>query len=105
MRHEEALPHLSVTLQLRCFQAEPVFYNEYGKPITREEAGYEEEEEEESYSDYVLTEEEEREFLQFQEESYQDEVRSGEMVEWGGGSGWKWLGVECDGGGEHGGWG
>ena len=85
MRHEEALPHLSVTLQLRCFQAEPVFYNEYGKPITREEAGYEEEEEE-SYSDYVLTEEEEREFLQFQEESYQDEVRSGEMVEWGGGN-------------------
>ena len=79
-----------------------MFYNEYGEPITREEAGYEEEEEEESYTDYVLTEEEEREFLQFQEESYQDEVRSGEMVEcdgegWGG-SGWRWLG-------EDGGWG
>ena len=67
--HDEALLHFSIIVQVCCFKAEPVFYNEHGKPITREEAGYtEEEEEEDSYGEYVLTEEEEREFQQFQEE-------------------------------------
>lgn len=49
-------------------QAEPVFYNAYGKPITREEAGYAEEDVDEE-EEYVLNDEEEEEFLAWQAES------------------------------------
>ncbi|XP_070196104.1 polyadenylate-binding protein-interacting protein 1-like isoform X2 [Littorina saxatilis] len=57
-------------------QSEPVFYNQFGKTITREEAGYaKEEEEEENLEDYELTEEEERDFLQWQEENSTHEER------------------------------
>ncbi|KAL8596649.1 hypothetical protein ACOMHN_032591 [Nucella lapillus] len=50
-------------------QQDPVFYTTDGKPISREEAGYQEEEDEEDYEDYELTEEEEQDFLIWQEES------------------------------------
>ncbi|XP_025109707.1 polyadenylate-binding protein-interacting protein 1-like isoform X2 [Pomacea canaliculata] len=52
-------------------QAEPVFYDMNGKPISREEAGYreeEEEEEEDPENQYILSEEEEQEFLAWQAE-------------------------------------
>lgn len=46
-----------------------MFYK-YGKPVTREEAGFkEEEEDDENFEGFVLTEEEERDFLKWQEES------------------------------------
>lgn len=63
-------------------QSEPVFYKG-GKPVTREEAGFveEEEEEDDNYDVFVLTEEEERDFLQWQEESqYENQLIGGPPV-------------------------
>lgn len=50
-------------------QPDPVFYTMEGKPISRAEAGYQEEEDEEDYDGYELTEEEEQDFLIWQEEA------------------------------------
>ncbi|KAK7501074.1 hypothetical protein BaRGS_00007559 [Batillaria attramentaria] len=49
-------------------QAEPVFFNMHGKQITREEAGYSDDGDLED-GHYVLTEDEEREFLAWQAET------------------------------------
>ncbi|XP_041359246.1 polyadenylate-binding protein-interacting protein 1-like isoform X3 [Gigantopelta aegis] len=64
--------------------SEPIFYNESGQTISREQAGFAFDEPEESYDDeqYVLNEEEDLEFLQWQQETLNGSAGEPDFTHW-----------------------